>query len=229
MDCMDIEVNWVSAIPYRRSAHGRRPAPGTGNAGSAGGEVFSRDRGPGACRVYPQSGFRFRAIGREDLSKQESRGQCKGNREAFRSTRANKNAADCAVRVLEALRFTLKRLSMDTSPAALFREPPVIRFTAQRQRCLCGKRLLVQKSRRKKVLRMTGPLIAHETVAYCPGCGSVFGSDALRQLVPAHSNVAYDVMVFVGRTLFQRNRTTEETRPELAARIRDLYFLGCFT
>jgi hypothetical protein len=107
---------------------------------------------------------------------------------------------------------------MDTSPAALFREPPVIRFTASKERCLCGKRLLVQKSRRKKVLRMTGPFIVHETVSYCPGCGSVFGSDALRKLVPARSNVAYDVMVFVGRALFQRNRTTEETRTELAAR-----------
>jgi hypothetical protein len=109
----------LSLLLFRRSAHGRRPAPGTGDAESAGSEVFSRNRGPGACGIYPQSGFRLRAIGRENLAKQEGRGQCKGNREAFRSTRAKKNDADCAVRVLEAASFTLKRLSMDTSPAAL--------------------------------------------------------------------------------------------------------------
>jgi hypothetical protein len=77
---------------------------------------------------------------------------------------------------------------------------------------------MVQKSRRKKVLKMTGPVIAHETVTQCPSCGKVFGSDALLRLVPARSNVAYDVMVFVGRSMYQRHRTTEEIRAELAAR-----------
>jgi len=107
---------------------------------------------------------------------------------------------------------------MDTSPVALFPEPPVIRFTPQREECLCGTRLLVQKTRRKKVFRMTGPIIALETLRQCPSCGSVFGSETLLQLVPARSNVAYDVMVFVGRALYQRHRTTEEIRAELAAR-----------
>lgn len=51
----------------------------------------------------------------------------------------------------------------------------------------------------------------------CAACGSVFGSEALLHLVAARSNVAYDVMVFVGRALFQRHRTTEEIRTELAS------------
>jgi hypothetical protein len=106
---------------------------------------------------------------------------------------------------------------MDTSPAALFPQPPVIRFTPQKEECSCGTRLLVQKTRQKKVLRMTGPMIAHETVTQCPSCGTVFGSDTLRQLVPARSNVAYDVMVFVGRSMYQRHRTTEEIRAELSS------------
>ncbi|RLC31397.1 MAG: transposase [Deltaproteobacteria bacterium] len=107
---------------------------------------------------------------------------------------------------------------MDTSPAALFPQPPVIRFTPQKEECSCGSRLLVQKTRQKKVLRMTGPMIAHETVTQCPSCGTVFGSDTLRQLVPARSNVAYDVMVFIGRSMYQRHKTTEEIRAELATR-----------
>jgi len=65
---------------------------------------------------------------------------------------------------------------------------------------------------------MTGPFIAHETVLKCSACGAVFGSDRLLHVVPARSSVAYDVMVFVGRALFQRHRTTQETRTELVAR-----------
>ncbi len=107
---------------------------------------------------------------------------------------------------------------MDTSPAALFPEPPIIRFTPQKEACSCGTRLLVQKTRQKKVLKMTGPVIAHETITQCPNCGNIFGSDILLRLVPARSNVAYDVMVFVGRSLYQRHRTTDEIRGELAAR-----------
>ena len=65
---------------------------------------------------------------------------------------------------------------------------------------------------------MTGPMFAHETVRKCPGCGAVLGADTLRQIVPARSNVAYDVLVFVGRSMYERYKTTEEIRTELALR-----------
>jgi hypothetical protein len=116
------------------------------------------------------------------------------------------------------LNTTLKQLSMDTSPAALFPQPPIIRFSPSRGECSCGVRLLVQKTREKKVWRMTGPIIAHETVKKCPDCGVVLSSDTLRQLVPVGSNVAYDVMVVVGKSMYQRHKTTEEIRAELATR-----------
>lgn len=76
----------------------------------------------------------------------------------------------------------------------------------------------MQKTRKKKVWRMTGPIIAHETVKKCPDCGFVLSSDTLRQLVPGRSNVAYDVMVAVGKSMYQRHKTTEEIRAELAIR-----------
>ncbi len=65
---------------------------------------------------------------------------------------------------------------------------------------------------------MTGPFIAHETLLYCPSCFRVFGSDALRQLVPKWCNVGYDVLVYVGRALFQRYRTIQEVSAELYSR-----------
>lgn len=76
----------------------------------------------------------------------------------------------------------------------------------------------MHKTRRKTVLSMTGPFIAHETVLQCPLCSRLFGSNALLQLVPSRCNVAYDVMVFVGRALFQRHCNTEEVCTELLSR-----------
>lgn len=119
---------------------------------------------------------------------------------------------------LQALRHSLDRLSKETSPAALFRHPPVIRFVPQTDTCSCGQRPVVQKTRRKTVLSMTGPFVAHETLLQCPKCQTVFNSDQLRRIVPPRCNTAYDVMVFVGKALFQRYRTTCEILAELADR-----------
>jgi hypothetical protein len=114
----------------------------------------------------------------------------------------------------------------------LFPQPPVIYFTPEKTMCSCGSRLGVQKTRRKTVLSMTGPFIAHETVLQCQVCARVFNSDALLRLVPSRCNVAYDVLVFIGKALFQRHRTTEEVRIELAARnvaicASEVDYLGC--
>ena len=103
-------------------------------------------------------------------------------------------------------------------PAVLFPEPPLIRFIPDRKGCLCGRHLVLQKTRRKTVFSLTGPFIAHETLLHCPECSRVFGSNDLLAIVPPRCNVAYDVMVFIGRSLFLRHRNTEEVRAELVLR-----------
>lgn len=100
----------------------------------------------------------------------------------------------------------------------MFPKPPVIRFAPENDICLCGGRHVVQKTRRKTVLSLTGPFIAHETVRQCQDCRRIAGSDTLLGLVPSRCNVAYDVLIFVGLALFQRHRTTEEVRAELVGR-----------
>jgi hypothetical protein len=94
----------------------------------------------------------------------------------------------------------------------------VIRFAPQRKACVCGAALVVQKTRRKTVLSLTGPFIAHETLFQCPACSRVFDSDTLPGIVAPRCNVAYDVMVFIGQALFLRHRSTQEVRAELVAR-----------
>ncbi len=100
----------------------------------------------------------------------------------------------------------------------MFPQPPVIRFTSEKDTCLCRTRLTVQKTRNKTVLSMNGPFIARETLLQCPVCSEVFASDALLRLVQRRCNIAYDVLVFVGQTLFQRHLTTKEVRAELVTR-----------
>ena len=77
---------------------------------------------------------------------------------------------------------------------------------------------MVRKTRRKTVLGMAGPYIAHETVVQCPDCKRTFSSEALQRLVPRHCNVSYDLLVFVGQALFRRHHTVQEVRTELVAR-----------
>ena len=77
---------------------------------------------------------------------------------------------------------------------------------------------MVQKTRRKTVLSMTGPFVAHETLLHCPSCSRIFGSDALQQLVPKWCNVGYDILVYIGQALFQRYRTIQEVSTELYSR-----------
>jgi hypothetical protein len=65
---------------------------------------------------------------------------------------------------------------------------------------------------------MTGPFKAHETLLTCPKCDRVFTSQSLRRLIAKHCNVAWNVVVFVGQSLFQHHRTTEQVRRDLQTR-----------
>ncbi len=65
---------------------------------------------------------------------------------------------------------------------------------------------------------MIGPFIAHETLAQCPACSRTFHSDTMLRLAASRSNVAFDVLVFVGQALFRRQRCSREVRAELIAR-----------
>jgi len=129
------------------------------------------------------------------------------------------------------LNETLARLSRETRPSVLFPQAPLVRFVPEKQACTCGDELVVQKTRRKKVLSMMGPFVAHETVAQCSLCARTFHSDALLRLVASRCNVAYDVLVFVGQALYRGHRNSREVRNQLIARnvrlsVSEIEYLG---
>ena len=65
---------------------------------------------------------------------------------------------------------------------------------------------------------MTGPFKAHETLYHCRACQQVYRSKDLRSIVARYCNVAWDVLVFVGKSLFQRCLTTDQVYHELKLR-----------
>ena len=105
--------------------------------------------------------------------------------------------------------------------ANLFSSAPVIHFTPERSTCSrCHTKLKVQKTRagKRAAALAIGDFIAHETVYYCPECRKVFHSTELRTLIPEHCDFGYDIIVFIGESLFLQCRNYQEIRRELLKR-----------
>ena len=186
---------------------------------STGDSTPRRDYRLGLGGIHQKTRIQFQAIDRGDFTQQ---GHCRlrgADRKGLRNTRVKKKDVNCAANAMQALKLNIVRLSQETSPAALFPQPPVIKFIPEKTECHCGaQQLTVLKTRRKTVLSMNGPFIAHETVRQCHVCSKFFPSEALLRLVQNRCNIGYDVLVFVGRALFQRHRTIQEVRTELVKR-----------
>ena len=100
----------------------------------------------------------------------------------------------------------------------LFPAPVVIHFRAEEQECpVCHEPLQVLKTRpgKRAATLAIGEFIAHETVSCCRRCATTYHSAELRGLIPQHCNFGYDVIVFVGESLFLRCRNYQEIRIEL--------------
>ncbi len=100
----------------------------------------------------------------------------------------------------------------------LFLEAPEIKFRTSLNECPhCGVKLNVQKTISRQVSTLhLGSFIAAETVLICPECRASFRAEELAALVPSGANFGYDVMVHVGRAMFERHRNEAEIVNELA-------------
>ena len=181
--------------------------------------------------IHTQSGFRFPTVSPIDCEQKKHHCPAGTDRKAIQRAWIKKNEVNCLAHALQALSSSLERLSQEMSPSVLFPKPPLIPFRPETKECSCGQRLLVRKTHRKKVLSMTGPFVARQTSLHCPACSNVFSSETLRQIVKPDCNVAYDVIVFIGRALFQRHRTAREVQDELIGKnnrisISEINYLG---
>jgi hypothetical protein len=103
----------------------------------------------------------------------------------------------------------------------LFGQAPTIQFSPEIGQCSqCGQTLQVLKTETRNVFTLhIGKLVAHHTVYKCPRCksGPYYPSQELNSIVPKHSNVGYDVLVYVGKAIFGRYLTAAEVKDELSA------------
>lgn len=107
---------------------------------------------------------------------------------------------------------------LNVSSPKLFSLTPIIHFKPERGTCPdCHKRVKVQKTLPDKKISTlaVGDLIAHETIYHCEKCGRIFRSQELRSLAPEKCNFGFDVIVFIGKSLFLRCRNYQEILLEL--------------
>ena len=223
-----------STLPSQRSSTGKswsflrlfccRPSDRQDSVPSPGGSKFalgsssSGNSSFGFCRIYSKSRSQLRAISLNTQIQEKGNNYRKTDRKSFYPVRCKKNSANRGAQSLWALKLSLERLCREIAPIALFPSPPVVRFVPEVEKCRCGHSLRVQKTREKTVFSLTGPFVAHETLLKCDQCSQVYSSESLRAMVPQRCNVAFDVLVFVGRALFQRHQNVEEVQAELMDR-----------
>lgn len=115
-----------------------------------------------------------------------------------------------------------EKMARESSPACLFAQPPTVLFRPSQTDCPdCDAPLQVYKTQSKMVHTLhLGSATAHETLLRCGRCqnDTIYASEQLSQLAPCGCSFGYDVLVFVGKTLFLGHRRAEEIIEELRAR-----------
>jgi len=197
----------------RCSPHGRQTAANTKQPRSPS-AITSRNSLAHSGRIYSKSRCGVPQVGQNNKRQMEDFRYSCPDRTTLSAVLFKKNDANCGLAAWQALKSSLRLLHQEISPSALFQKPPTIRFAPTQTICDCGNQLIVQKTRCKTVQSLAGPFIAHETLWHC-SCSRVYESEALQQQVPKWCNVGYDVLVYIGRALFQRYRTVQEVCDEL--------------
>ena len=108
----------------------------------------------------------------------------------------------------------------DISLTNVFEHPPVIRFKTTKRLCPnCKVKLKVHHTDTRKIYSLhIGAFSAHRTFMYCPVCKKIHPPEEPEEMVPQFSNVGYDVIVFIGRLIFQKHHTIKETLAVLERR-----------
>lgn len=110
----------------------------------------------------------------------------------------------------------------ESCPAALFTQPPTVRFRPAQTDCPdCQAPLQVYKTQRRTVQSLAlGRFTAHETLLHCGHCpnDTLYAAESLSQLVPSGCTYGYEVVVLVGQALFLHHRPTAQIIEQLRAR-----------
>lgn len=114
------------------------------------------------------------------------------------------------------MHFYHQQAEAQLAPGKLFKQIPMLPFRAEQKNCPVDKEPLhVLKTGERTIKSIgIGTFKAHHTMLYCkhhPELG-FWCSDELAQLAPDNNNVAYNVIVAVGKLRFMENRQVDEIK-----------------
>ncbi len=118
--------------------------------------------------------------------------------------------------MIELFQLYQHRAQVQNTPDKLFERRPLLRFKSDQEICpLDGKRLQVLKTETRTIKAIgIGTFQAHHTILHCkkhPKFG-VWRSQILDELAAANSNVAYTVIVEIGKLRFLEKRQIKDIR-----------------
>lgn len=106
-------------------------------------------------------------------------------------------------------------MTQEISALNLFPVSPTIPAESEQTDC-CGQHLILQKTKERSVITLSiGKIHIHETIKQCKVCKKTYAPEEPSQLAPQYCNFGFDVIVYIGRAVFQRHRTESEVAAEL--------------
>jgi len=112
-------------------------------------------------------------------------------------------------------------MARESSSAYLFAPRPTLPFRPAQSDCpQCQAPLQVYKTQCRTIQSLhLGCFTAHETLLHCKHChnDTIYAPEQLSQLAPSGCTFSYDVLVWVGKALFLRDRQVQEIVQEFSA------------
>jgi hypothetical protein len=113
----------------------------------------------------------------------------------------------------------VEQLSVEMSACGLFPETPTVQFASSLSICTCKGKLLVSKTRTKKLATLPiGEYKARETIKQCNMCRTIYPCEELKLLTPYQCTYGFDVIVYIGMALFVLHKNDNVVKQELAAK-----------
>jgi hypothetical protein len=124
---------------------------------------------------------------------------------------------------IRCLKFHQERLAKNLELKKLFPSPPILKFIHDNTVCFCGNKFLVLKTRKKIVSTLEiGTFQAYEIILYCEQCQCTYPCDTLLKLVPTSCKFGFDILVYVGKSMFLQCRFEAEIKAELLSKNIDI-------
>jgi hypothetical protein len=118
------------------------------------------------------------------------------------------------------LQLCREQAERQINPGMLFPKIPTIHIEPEESVCTCEShpKLKVRKTKRREVRTMhIGPFYVHETVKVCPlkNCRKTYRYTGLDVFLPPGSNFGYDVIEYVGNSLWGKSHTPLQIQADL--------------